>query len=480
MKTGRIATRILCALTCALTCARAVLWSTLGVVDDGRTDNTAALTALPVGTLVEGDCPHSGVVLAQGLWYLRSQLWLEVQAGCEVLSNSTGVGSYALSQKDLSVPLYNVSLVGLTVSKTTKVAGDRVLMAYIDNFQLINWTFYNHGGAMFLRGSCQEVAGGVSYDAAPEVGSPGLRHIGNLPKAACLRPQPANVWVHHNSIISGDGAYQACQPLNNAVWTNVYSDDLLFEENTGGSSSSAFILLGLSNKPQNSAFVCSNVTFRAMQGSGLRLIYVEAGAAPNLVERVAFQDLLLNRTPHASYSPASIQLSSLHGGAVRSVLMDGVRALSTWVTGLNESGTLESVVFTNGELSTPALGGGPNVCISGGTSAVLSNSTIGAFNGDNVQIGAQAQNTQVLNCRLAGVNAGSAGVALGSANGTSVLGNQFIAERGAPNTTGIALDAATTRANVHFNDVRGMAAGILCGHGSGNNVSNNPGAEDCA
>jgi hypothetical protein len=245
--------------------------------------------------------------------------------------------------------LENVTLVGLTLSKTSQLAGDRVLMAYIDNLQLLNWTFYNHGGAMFLRGSCQEVAYGRSYSAAPQVGSPGVRHVGNLPKAACLRPQPANVWAHHNSIDAGDGAYQACQPLDTNVWVNVGSDDMLFEDSVGSSAASAFILVGLSHaQPQHSSWACSNITFQRMQGSGLRLIYVQAAAAPSVVERVVLRNLLLNRTPHESFSPASIQLTAVLGGAVRSVLMDGVRALSTRVTGLNETGLLDGVVFTNG------------------------------------------------------------------------------------------------------------------------------------
>ena len=270
-------------------CARAagIPWSTLGVVDDGVTDNTAALNALPVGVLVEGDCPRGGAVLAQGVWLLRSHLFLRVHAGCEVLSNSTGIGSYAISHVNPNESLTNVTLVGLTVAKTTRVAGDRVLLAYIDNFLLLNWTFHHHGGAMFLRGSCQEVAGGSSYDDAAVVGSPGVRHIGNLPKAACARAQPANVWVHHNSIVSGDGAYQACQPLDTSLWVNVGSDDMLWEGNTGGSVASAFILAGLAHvQPQHSAFACTNITFRDMYGSGLRLIYVQAAAPPNVVERI--------------------------------------------------------------------------------------------------------------------------------------------------------------------------------------------------
>ena len=302
-------------LLAALLCLRstdAVLWSTLGVVADGRTDNTPALNALPPGVAIEGDCPQGGPVLAQSVWYLRSQLFLHMQAGCSVLSNATGFGSYAVSQQDPSQPLFNVTLIGLTLAKTTQLAGDRILLAYIDNFQMLNWTFHHHGGAMFLRGSCQEVAGGRSFDAAPEVGSPGIRHIGNLPKAACLRPQPANVWVHHNSIASGDGAYQACQPLAGALWAGVGSDDVLFEANTGASTASAFILVGLhSTPPQHSSFTCSNMTFRDMQGSGLRLVYVQAGYAPNLVEGVVLRNLQLRVTPLANFTPASIQVTAM-------------------------------------------------------------------------------------------------------------------------------------------------------------------------
>ena len=463
--------------------AAGILWSTLGVVADGRTDNTAALNALPVGVAILGDCPLGGAVLAQGVWNLRSHLHVSVLAGCEVLSNATGLGSYAISHLNPEAPLENVTLVGLTVSKTTRAAGDRVLLAYIDNFQLLNWTFRHHGGAMFLRGSCQEVAGGRSFDAALEVGSPGVRHVGNLPKAACARAQPASVWVHHNSIASGDGAYQACQPLERNIWFNVGSDDLLFEDNTGSSAASAFILVGLSNDA-HSAFGCANVTFQNMQGSGLRLIYVQAGAAPNAVERVALRGLLLTRTPYLSYAPASIQVTAVKGGAVRSVLMDGVRALNTSVVGLNETGLLEGVVFTNGEIAAPAAGGaGANVDINGGAAAELSNSLIGGFNGNSVSIGGGALGTKVVNCSLAGIGDNGVGVALGSANGSVLLSNAFSALRGAARTTGIAMDAsgpaATAHAEVHSNDVRAMAVGIVCGRGAGNNVTGNPGAKDC-
>ena len=283
----RASMRVLCAALMCAARAIGVLWSTLGIVDDGVTDNTAALNDLPVGTLIEGDCPRGGVVLAQGVWNLRSHLYVRVQVGCEVLSNATGVGSYAVSHHDPSAPLTNVTLVGLTISKTTQVAGDRILLAYIDNFLLLNWTFHHHGGAMFLRGSCQEIAGGRSYDDASKVGSPGVRHIGNLPKAVCLRPQPADVWVHDNMIVSGDGAYQACQPLDTSLWVNVGSDDMLWEDNSGGSIASAFILVGLHNvQPQHSAWSCTNITFQSMHGTGFRLIFVQAAASPNFVEGV--------------------------------------------------------------------------------------------------------------------------------------------------------------------------------------------------
>lgn len=507
----------------ALACARAagVLWSTLGVVDDGRSDNTAALNALPVGTLVEGDCPHGGVIFAQSVWLLRSHLFVRVQAGCEILSNSTGINSYAISQLDRTTPLLNVTLLGLTVAKTTRVAGDRVLLAYINGFQLLNWTFYHHGGAMFLRGSCQEIAGGRSFDDAGLVGSPGVRHVGNLPKAGCARPQPADVWVHDNNIISGDGAYQACQPLDTALWVNVSSDDMRWEANTGSSIHSAFILVGESAvQPQHSGFSCTNVTFWNMQGAGLRLIYVQAAAPPNVVEgivlwvgaftnarmeKIAHQeitgppfplspsthapqnrrDLVLSSTDVGPHWPAAIEISAQHGGVVRSVLMDGIRALGIPKRSLNETGLLDSVVFTNGYLSTPTVGGLSSVNIDGGASAELSNTFIGGFNGNNVNIGATTltQGTRVLNCTVAGVNSNSVGIALGSANGSVALGSYFSIQHGATNTTGIATDAnvyaATTHAAIHDNDVRAVSTGIICGHGDGNSISNNPGAKDC-
>ena len=466
----------------------ALLWSTLGVVDDGRTDNTAALNALPVGVAVEGDCPHGGVVLAQGVWLLRSHLFLRVRPGCEVLSNSTGIGSYAISQADPRSPLNNVTLIGLAVSKTTRVAGDRVLLAYIDNLQLLGWAFHHHGGAFFLRGSCQEVSGGRSYDAALDVGSPGVRHVGNVPKAGCLRPQPANVWVHDNDIVSGDGAYQACQPLDGALWANVDSDDVLFERNTGSAIASAFILVGLhSNTPPRMAFACTNVTFQHMQGSGVRLIYLQAGVPPNFVERVTFRNLTLDRTSGlVIVAPASIAITAVNGGAVRSVLMDGVRARGTLVCGLNATGTLEGVVVTNSELAAPIVGGGPNVIIDGGADVALSHSFIGAHNGDNIDVGLSAatQRTAVVNCTLGGVNSNRVGIALGKANASEVRGNVFSPAAGAENTTGIEMDArgayaGTTDAAIHGNDVRLMAVGVVCGRGAGNNCSGNPGAKDC-
>jgi hypothetical protein len=112
---------------------------------------------------------------------------------------------------------------------------------------------------------------------------------------------------------------------------------------------------------------------------------------------------------------------------------------------------------------------------------VLSNSFIGAFNGGNVLIGAgaPAQGTQVLNCTLAGVSEDHVGVGLMNVTDSVVLGNLLSAEPGAPRTTGISLGDATACAAVHLNDVRAMATGIVCGHGSGNNVSDNPGAANC-
>ena len=137
------------------------------------------------------------------------------------------------------------------------------------------------------------------------------------------------------------------------------------------------------------------------------------------------------------------------------------------------------------ELAAPAIGGKPNVIIDGGASAVLSNSSIGAFKGDNIHIGVDdvTQGTQVLNCTITGVDTNSIGIAIGASNGSVLLGNQFSAAKGALNSTGIEMDyehyAGTADATIHLNDVRNMATGIVCGHGFGVNCTNNPGAIDC-
>ena len=264
---------------------------------------------------------------------------------------------------------------------------------------------------------------------------------------------------------------------------------MLFEYNVGTSISSAFILVGLHfNAPANMQFSCTNITFQHMQGAGLRLMYVQAGMAPNVVEHVTFRNLTLATVTGqlAVVTPPAIDITAVYGGAIRAVLMDSVRAFGTRKCSLNATGALEGVVFTNGELSAPAFGGGPTVVIDGGGAAVLANSTIGSNSGDNVDIGAGelAQGTLVANCTLAGVSTGHAGIALGRANGSVILGNRFSPAAGAVNTTGIVMDfnyeAGTTNASIHQNDVRAMAVGVVCGQGAGNNCSNNPGAKDCS
>jgi hypothetical protein len=127
----------------------------------------------------------------------------------------------------------------------------------------------------------------------------------------------------------------------------------------------------------------------------------------------------------------------------------------------------------------------PNVNIDGGVSAVLSNSIIRAFNGNNINIGVDklARETRVLNCTLLGVCTNCVGVALGATNGSAILGNDFSPTQGALNVTVNVMDfgtfAGTTDASIHLNDVRAMSTGIVCRRGDGNNCTDNPGAKDC-
>jgi len=361
-------------------------WSTLGVVADGQTDNTQALNNLPTDKPIIADCPAGSFVRFNGVWQLKSNLNIRWLPGCEMVSY--GAVPFALEQRDLKTPISNVTLDGITIRKDQWRDTERFLRAWIDHFKLLNWSFLTpNDGGMFLRGSCQEIAHGRYFSTQFESGSPGIRHIGNMPKVTDKCEQIADVWVHSNHVISGDSAYQSCQPLQTSLWINVSSDDLLWEKNTG--SGGTFLLVGAGGNYVD--YSCTNITYRNIVGEGNhRGVLVSSAGPNNHIKNISFINIQMDA------SAANINSSFIHirgdqmkdgdePGNYSNLIFDNVSVYNTGVQAfaidIPKTATLDGLVIRNGIFDAPRIptSGGSwfsTISISGGSNIVMQNNII--------------------------------------------------------------------------------------------------------
>lgn len=476
-----------------------VPWSSLGVLADGTTDNTAALNALPTGVRITADCAAGSTIRVNSTWLLKSNLDIKFLPGCTIVSYVSGVGSFAIEQADLTTPITNVTLDGIIVRKSATVSDERILRAYINHFKLLNWDFSVHGGAMFLRGSCQEIAYGRSVSTDLTTGSAGIRHIGNVPKVADACNQPADVWVHDNNIISGDGAYQSCQPLGSALWINVSSDDMLWEANRGRGSS--FALIGTDGQDTFNDFTCNKIVYRNNYGTGTNysvLISSNGGAVSNVTyssQDFDASDMTSNQGAiyiRGDTGPDAPTFSNIVFDRVN-VFNTHVQALTIDVASTLLSGVLTGFEFKNGILDSPTsqTGGGawqPTVAIYGATNVAITNSTIhGSQAVPSVIVGnndGDVDPRTVTNLVMQGnlidkVPTNGIGIQLLNVAGASLVGNTIRKVSGATSTTGIKVTASsslpgggtepgTTDATINGNILNDMATPIdwSCNSGS--------------
>lgn len=474
-------------------------WTTLGVVADGVTDNTVALNALPSGVLIDGDCGDEGIIKVAGVWHLHSNLNIKMRSGCRIVSYVTGSGSFAIEQADLTVPLTGVTLDGLTISKDAIRAGERILRVYADNFKLLNWTFTTHAGSMFIRGSCQEIAYGKAYDTDDLVGSPGIRHIGNVPKVASCEGQPADVWVHHNNMLSGDAVYQACQPLTTSLWTNISTDDILYEYNVGSAATSAFALIG-GTWPNTvdvafTNYTCENVVYNNNVGSGANNGVLISANSSTVVSKVRYSNQNLTGLGDETNS-ASMLIRAKAGGQINDVTIKNVNLLNTNVGSFTASGTtggtISNLKVHDSEMDTPSStssGGGyqANVALYNVTDVLFQNNLIhGAHEGavatffvgqdDNVADPRTVTNITLLGNVFDNIPDTSIAVDLRNVATPKVTGNSFRKAAGATATTGIrvhnadAIGPGTTDVAISGNDLTGLATPIqwTCNGGTTN------------
>lgn len=257
--------------------AGAVKWSTLGVVADGVTDNTAALNALPADTPIIGDAPAGSFIYAADAWKWKSGLTIWQQPGVLIKSGVAGFGLYAITGPVFisNTPITNVQYYGLNISMATPTDSCRIMLLYIDHFKLKHFSVDGCGGFAIIRGSDQEIAYGTVKNCLLNPGNPGIRHVGNTPLVPTSVGMRANVWLHHLNIQCGDGVFQSGQPLGTSAWTNVSTDGFLCENCWGSSYSSGVMLINepnpstTPNSPdQFSNYYVRNVTYRNINGTG--------------------------------------------------------------------------------------------------------------------------------------------------------------------------------------------------------------------
>ena len=468
------------------------LWSTLGVVADGVTDNTAALNALPTGVTIVGDCPAGLFIRVNFPWLLKSNLTIYQQPNCPIISYVTGVGSYAITQTDITNPITNVLIDGLQFSKTTSpapVTGERIIQVWVDHFTLTHFTIGASGGFAFIRGSDQEIAYGlIPAGTMPmNAGAPGIRHIGNIPKVTTTGGKPANVWIHDNYMVTGDATYQACQPLNTSVWTNVSSDDILYENDTG-ISNGGLILVGEEGVTGPfSNWSCTNIVYNNLGSTAVTEVGIHIGvsAAPNLVSNVSISNAAFDGG--TSVNPTIWLNSDSNGGTVSNVTFNNVTVTNPFERSLSFTGTgFSNITFENGYLGSPTSGGLGNVVTDNASQVTIENSQIGNRAGSAITIGQNAESdaVSIINNTIFNISQNRSGVDLINSNGSVVTGNTFTPNSSATRAIAITLTApGTTNATVTGNNNVSAVTNnpkIVCASGQGNTVTGNTGASDCA
>ena len=182
-------------------------------------------------------------------------------------------------------------LTGLTIEKT---ADGKLFKLYIDNFSMTHCTVSHTWGFIFIRGSNQEIAYNtvVTGEGPDGFDGPGLRHFGNYPKVPTTGGKPANVWIHHNRIVSHDASYQIDQ--SDEPWGDNQADDYIFEDNVAQALAGRQVLLG--GSPSNTT---TNVIVRRHSGSatGIQARIRNGGPTGGGFDNILFEDCTFDASP---------------------------------------------------------------------------------------------------------------------------------------------------------------------------------------
>ena len=475
-------------------------WSndpTLNVVADGQTDNTEALNAIAVyasqnNVKIIGDCPGGQSIVLKSAWIWQSNMNISIDPGCTIQSTLDFKGSYAISQTDLTTPLSNITVDGLQISSPYKQAR-RIMEAYINNFTLTHWKVTQSGGIFFLRGSNQEIAYGTVTGTYPDAGNPGIRQIGNCldgyckhyrdengdsrlcaqtpcPEVSTTGSKPANVYIHDNNLITGDGCYQACQPLDGtgpgAYWINVGSTDILYRNNSGHSDT-ALMLVGEDATPgETSSWSCSNITFDNVNensadfadGKGSQWgVHIASKGPMNTYSNITIENSTIGNNSGTSGARPVLFVDAIAGGLVSNLKFRNVNIQNVNQVALATFGSVSNLTFDGGVIAAPNIPGSAVIILSEDTSSSnITNNNIVTKNSDGIQIGTDddvtfvdqkngggqgpnvpSSNINISNNTITGIGNGYAGIRMANLNHGYIFHNTLSSEIRAKSSTGI-------------------------------------------
>jgi hypothetical protein len=482
----------------------AVRWSSLGVADDnGATDNTTPLNALPVDRPIIGDCPHGGVIQFNGTWVWRSGLTVWQQTNCSLKSTITTLNDYPITIPGGAAapsPISNVQYYGMNFGFTTPTSEVRVMLVWINHFKFKEFRIDGSGGFAYIRGSDQEIAYGLLKNTLSAPGNPGIRHFGNVPLVSTSPGMRANVWIHHNDFQAGDAAFQACQPgLNPRSWTySTSTDGLLYEDDVGTSGSSALILVNEPlTPPAATNYRCSNVTFRNVSGSGTWYAIISSGNGNSVTENIVIEggeyDGAQSENPLASIGVGNVT----YGGATSTglnttnVILRNLKMTNVHNQAVRTIGEVRGFVLENSRIEAPRSSALPLVELQGTIGSAILNNRLMSLGNDGLAAGTTAgpsnvtEQLRIIDNIVGGVRDARAGIRLKNVNSAVVQRNVIRPAGSTTKAIGISLAVnpnGTTNSTVTNNNVTAMTntPPIICAVGQGNVVSRNAGASDCA
>lgn len=476
-------------------------WSTLGIVADGVTDNTAALNALPTGTTIIGDCPAGGTINYSGQWIWQSSLTIYQRQGCwlKCLYTNANLNNSCITQTDLTTPIANVFYWGLSIEKPDLTYLNRMAMLWVDHLTLRYFNISTYKQAFYIRGSDQEFGWCTSSNPLPAVGSDFIRHFGNVPLQTTTAGRPANVWIHNCSGICGDACYQIGQPFAISNWGNTNTDGVLIENSSGTSLHSSMLLIGQPgvSDPGANNFYIQNVIARNLSGSGAQSGVRIAQTVGNAqaFSNITLQNITLDGTINTTSPDGPFNLnSSASTSAINNVTLDTVTAVNAFERDIVVDGVYNGVTIKNSTLPAPRTGSLRTVYIGQNVNNVtINNNTIGSNAASAIGVGvgvdatAFTQTATINNNILSGVSNNRAGIELDAVDSASATGNVVTQVGGATTAHGASLTIAgathgTTNSTVTANNFSGVSGTtqVVCASGQGNSVTSNTGATGCA